>query len=499
MSHSDAATKVRGEIGDAQRARPGARWLWLSVVALVSVAVGAHGLTESFWRDETYSAELASRPLGLLLRTLGTTDAPHGTYYVFLHFWTAVSTSETWIRIPSLVAFVGAVALAAELGRRRFGYLSGTAVAALLVGNPLFSYYAHEARPYALAALLLTGAAAVLLWSEQPPGTARWIGFTVLSVGAVYMSIFTLIGVAALLAGVSLMQRRLLKAALVAGAAVLAASAPLLWVAKGQAELGGWIGSPGLRDAAYALLGLLGSPRIAVFAFLLLAVAVVLSLRQPRTGDVHDVRPVLIPSAAAALAQPGLLLLVSVIATPVFVPRYGLAVIPLAALAAAAICWAPSQRIRLTGGLAALGVVGIGLSLTVADRERPNDAAPAAEHILTGAAEGDCIAYSQAWARPGVDYYLRQGSAAPLDVPVMAGGQTARAAEDLYAHEGDPSKILNQLESCQRVWVVGYDDAGDWHPVPDVGSQAVETLRPAATVTDEQVFDGLRVELLDLE
>jgi mannosyltransferase len=119
--HEDPAPGPAG----ASARRPGALrrqggWLVIAVPAVTSLAVGGYGIGgASLWRDEAYTKDAITRPVGQMFALLGHEDAAHGAYYLVMHVVTAViGTSATALRLPSLAAMVIATASTAAIGRR---------------------------------------------------------------------------------------------------------------------------------------------------------------------------------------------------------------------------------------------------------------------------------------------------------------------------------------------------------------------------------------------
>lgn len=129
-----------------------ARGEWGPVVAAGLVAGWGLGAW-SLWEDELFTWNLATQlPLERALHLIGMDRHPPG---YFLAMWALgrVGESDAWVRLPSAVASVGAVAVVGRLGRR-LG--AGNAPAWLLALLPFFAVYASMARSY--AGMLLVGA-----------------------------------------------------------------------------------------------------------------------------------------------------------------------------------------------------------------------------------------------------------------------------------------------------------------------------------------------------
>ena len=148
------------------------RVLLLAVcLATPALALGRFG--QSLWRDEGTSVWFARLPLATLLA--GLCDPHPAGYYLFLKAWLAGGEGEFWLRLPSLVAAVLAVALTYRVGQEAGGGRWAWLAALLLAVHPLQSWYAGEARMYALAQSL----GLVAVWQglrllRQIRGTHRW-------------------------------------------------------------------------------------------------------------------------------------------------------------------------------------------------------------------------------------------------------------------------------------------------------------------------------------
>jgi mannosyltransferase len=113
-------------------------WLVIAVPAVTSLAVGGYGLGgPSLWRDEAYTKDAITRPVGQMSALLGREDAVHGAYYLVMHVITAVTgTSATALRLPSLAAMVIATAFTAAIGRRAAALALAPVPSAVRAGAP---------------------------------------------------------------------------------------------------------------------------------------------------------------------------------------------------------------------------------------------------------------------------------------------------------------------------------------------------------------------------
>ena len=182
----------------AESPRSSAAW-WLFPPLVLAVLGGwLVARRYGFWYDELYTAEVA--PLGLrrlaeaLIRGEGTIeylrDAPpsyNAPYYAITHLWLTVTPfgpDEVGLRMLSLVAATGAVAVFTRTVGRLVDNRTGLIAGFILATNPFVVAYAGEARGYALA-LLATSLAALGLarWLDAEPGALLLYGVAACAAG----------------------------------------------------------------------------------------------------------------------------------------------------------------------------------------------------------------------------------------------------------------------------------------------------------------------------
>src|SRR3990172_2789750 len=154
--------------------------------------------TKSLWFDETYSVFIARQALVDIPRMLQTYDTHPPLHYVLLHVWMALfGSGEASIRIPSVLASVGAILLTFFLGRRLAGDRVGLLAAALLAVSPFQVTSAQEARMYPFLTLFGLGAS-YALWLALEEGRRRhWTAYVLLMVLALYTHHFAFLLLAA--------------------------------------------------------------------------------------------------------------------------------------------------------------------------------------------------------------------------------------------------------------------------------------------------------------
>jgi mannosyltransferase len=123
-------------------------------VLAISLQVRTRALDSPFWLDEGLSVGIASHPLQAIPAVLRQDGSPP-LYYVLLHFWMGVfGRTEAATHALSLVFALATVPVGLWFGRALFGTRAGWACAVLCAVNPLLSAYAQETRMYSLVALL---------------------------------------------------------------------------------------------------------------------------------------------------------------------------------------------------------------------------------------------------------------------------------------------------------------------------------------------------------
>lgn len=407
--------------------------------------------TPALWLDEAASAHDAGRSLGSLIDFLSHRDAGLGAYYLLLHVWTRAGEGEAWLRLPSALAMVAAVALVADLARRWWGNASAVASGLLLALSPMASRYAQEARPYALAVFLAVAAIWCLWRAGTRPGRVGWVGYAVAValLGVVHVfALLTLVAHPLLLAARRANGAggpRPWKAWLVAVAAGLLAPALVGAAAFRQRVTISWIQPPSLSTLGDAFTAMAGTTAFLV----LLGTLAVLGLRCDR----------LTVALVAWFGVPPLLLALLGLLTPAFLPRYLLVCAPaLALLAGAAFRRLGSWHAGLVGVLA-LAVAWVPLTQMRGPAGHGPDYRSAARMIAADCRADDAVQETLDTLRV-LPYYLRDSSCQPR-----------RVSGSLPA-------------SFHRVWVL----QPDWQRTKPSGVTGLRQVRA-------ETFPGLRVSL----
>jgi mannosyltransferase len=503
--------------GPAERSNGFSRltsWLVIAVPAATSFVVGGYEIGgPSLWRDEAYTKDAIARPVGQIFTLLGHTDAVHGAYYLLMHaVASAIGSSATALRFPSLCAMVVATACTAAIGRRTaalaqqansadHGRLNVPALTGFLSGMvfataPYMTYYAQTARSYAIVTMFAT-IATYLLLRAYPDGRWRW--WSAYAAAAALTGLFNLFGLLILAAhGVTLLLTdargqkgrgqkergqkgrgrwigRVPLRWLTACAAALIVLGPLLRIAHGQQEQIAWLTRPDFSTIKRLLEDFAGSKELlAPFALLVFVGVVVACLPD-------DWRP-LNPAAIALpwlIVPPFLLIAVSYV-KPVYYERYvefclpalailvGAGLVGIVRLASAA----PVRRMGLAWvpvALAAVVVLGLAAMLVGpqgAIRQtaaRPDNLRLASAIVAANEQPGDVVFYI-----PLDSQVLGTGYPAPFErLRDIALAESPIASGTLTGTEiTSPALLKSRFTDVRRVWVV--TGAGNYKfPVPN--------------------------------
>ena len=423
---------------------------WLLPPAVLAVLGGwLVARRYGFWYDELYTAEVAPEGLGRLfdafVRGDGTIaylrDAPPSynfPYYVVAHLWLALTpfgADEVGLRLLSLVAMTGAVAVftraVTRLGDRRTGLVAGLVMAT----NPFVVAYSAEARGYALALLAVSVAALGLArWLDGEP--SLWL-YGVAAAAAGLAHWFALLVPAALaVAAVVLRRRRAVPVVIVSAVAAVPA---LAVVATALANGVGGSGAEWIRDVGLAVPRLVLRSWVAGSWFLLVPMVVAVAVGAAQRGRARTVALCWVALPVAAVTVGGLF-------RPVYVDRYLLpAVVGLAVLAALGVAACPPRwrTVALAGLLAPALVVTAG-NVVRGPRE---DVRGAVALVAAHHRPGEPVVAAARWDALGVEHYTRRHHPRlggdlvlpPAPVPVAATVWVVRRASG--GVKGDGTKL----------------------------------------------------------
>ena len=376
--------------------------------------------------DEAVTLSAARRSPAHLYGLLGHTDAPLGLYYAGMHTWLALTswlglpTTEWVARLPSAAGIVASVFALMMLMRPWFGPSTALLAGAVFAVFPLATFYAQDARPYAL----VTGAflaSTLALRRALEHDAMRWYAiYSVLVTTTLYLHLFAIYAVLtqALLIASRVQLRRW---AVALGAALLSA-VPLLALAAGQSGEVGWLPAESPLTVLSAVVRIAGSAALVAVAAV---VAVTLLVR--RAGRLRMNRPMAFLLAWAV--APTAMLIVVGLAVPDLVARYALVSGPaIVGLLAVAIVRVGGSRGRV---LAATAFV-TALATTITQQAQPykyEDYRSAADAVADHARTGDVVLFLPASVRLGFDAYPPTGTDdhPVIDIALAPGGAPVHA------------------------------------------------------------------------
>ncbi len=454
---------------------------WLATgPPLLTLVVTLWGITgPSYWRDEAATLAATGRPFGRMIAMLGNVDAVHGVYDTLM--WPVVrvfGTGELATRLPSALAMTaatsGVVAIGQRLVTRPAGLVAGVVFAVL----PEVSWFAQDARSYALVTALAVAASYLLLRVLDSGGQRRWLLAYAAGLAALgSLNIFSLLLVPAHALTMALTARRrrgdprwearpsgrgplLARWAAAAGAATVLDS-PLIVLGWQQRHQIGWIRPDGLAGAL--TMRLLIGPEPLTITTLLITACAVAGAAAGRPRQLRACWPPRLLSLALPWALlPATVLVAASLLHPVWLFRYVLFCIPAVAL----LIGATVTSLGRQGGTVALAVIVLlGLPMQVTSRHElghGDDIRGVDQVIAAHRRPGDGVYWAQDGMRTLAGAYP-YGLARLRDVAL---GRTAAAAGRLYGSNVTGPLLRARLLTARRLWVV---EIHDDDPVPLLG------------------------------
>jgi hypothetical protein len=332
----------------------------------------------ALWFDELFTAEVTRIPLGDLVSAVvsgeGTTSYLAGVppsynapYYVVVHLWTSLPGpgGDTSLRVLSLLATAGGLALVTRAVTRLAGRGTGVLAGAVLAVSPLVLEQSVEARSYGLAVLATGGAVLGLVrWLQDPPRGLLLFGLAGAGMGLMHWYAVTALA-AFVVAALVLRRRAALPVVGVGALAVLPAAA---MVAVNLASGVGGRNAEHLRSTHGRLAGLAldawANHRVPLLVLLLALMAV----GAVRAAGVRAV-------ATAWATVPLVLLTLGELVRPLYLPRYLLVGLLGVGVLAAAGAWALPRPARLpaAGLLLVLSLLACQPVFDRGPRERGDD------------------------------------------------------------------------------------------------------------------------------
>lgn len=172
--------------------------LAMLLLVLAAFALRVHRLDYQALRgDEAFALLFAQQPLGEMLPSLATIEPHPPLYYATLHLWTSLlGQGEFAARFLSVLVSILMIPMIYRLGAVLCGVKAGWLAALLGAINPFLIWHSQDVRMYSMLACL--GLGSVLLFSlalergSKSGEKGLWVGYVILTVGALYVHYFSL-------------------------------------------------------------------------------------------------------------------------------------------------------------------------------------------------------------------------------------------------------------------------------------------------------------------
>jgi uncharacterized membrane protein len=414
------------------------------IILLSAIVVGAavfrfiHIGQESLWLDEGVSAGIARLPWSDFSKLMWRREGNMVLYYLLLHGWMKLGTSEAWLRALSAVFSIATVPFIYLIGREVRSRATGLIGALLFALSPFAIAYAQEARSYSLVCFLLTTASWCLLRREW-----KWWAATMALAG--YAHLFAVLVLAAHLLYLGLLKVPLSqwrKSAI--WLAVSLAPAGLFVVLKSAGQLN-WIPPLTIAQMKAGFGEFAGGGDLALAIFFLSVLGAVITWR----GPVRENRTLFI--WLWLLLPIGIIVGVSLV-HPLLISRFLVISLPALLLAAA---FALSDVPKPVSALLLLAIVFFSIRTVVLGWRTPtkDDWRSATAYVLSKSSPQDGIVFHQALGRQPFEYYAARLHA--KNDPLVI--SPARGSRLTYRDfEGDPEeKLAVKIQNAPSVlWVV---------------------------------------------
>lgn len=441
------------------------RWITAGIPAGVAAFLGLWQISSfSFTQDEAATLAAVRRPFGSMLAMMGHIDAVHGAYYIIMHLVAKLGTSESVMRMPSVLAMAGAAWLIAVIGTRLAGVKVGLTAGMLLAVLPFSTEYSQDARPFALATFLAVVAYySFVLFAESGARNATvWYSIALAACGLV--NVFSLLiilpqAVTLALSPVRQLRQRLFAIAVVAAMLVVF---PVGWLAAREVGQVGWEQRPSMVVVLAIFVGL---------ATVTTASWAIASRSLEEAGTVgaevkstatFGTAPLVRLTAPWLIAPIGLLLAASQIRVPslggtsqtitgtgIWEPRYLLFCAPALALLIVAIIGRLPQKVMAVAMVAAVAGTFAGQAL-IRPRVSSDDIRAVSSLLRSESRPGDAVIFPNIAKRLIKDAY-------PLGFERLrdVGLDTSTADRNsLYGLNVGDSVLWRRLAGTERLWVV---------------------------------------------
>ncbi|MCE1247661.1 MAG: glycosyltransferase family 39 protein [Firmicutes bacterium] len=121
----------------------------MTIILIIGAVLRFYKLSNpSLWLDEGHMLWIGLKPLGEIIPFVNTYELHPPLYYLFMHFWLKLGTTEFIIRIPSVVAGVAGIYAVYLMARESAGHRTALLAAAFSSFSCFEILFCQEARMY---------------------------------------------------------------------------------------------------------------------------------------------------------------------------------------------------------------------------------------------------------------------------------------------------------------------------------------------------------------
>jgi 4-amino-4-deoxy-L-arabinose transferase-like glycosyltransferase len=194
------------EIGPA---RPGPI-PFLTLVTVANLSILLFELDrQSLWADEVMSLEVARSSVAEMARYFRIVPEQHPLYYLLLKAWIFFGTSESALRLFSVLFGAASLWMLYFLTRALFDDVLARLSTVLLGFSPFYLYFGQEARMYTLLGFLAIASSYLFIGFTRTPSRMWAAGYVVSGILGVYTHVFFFFALAAHWTFLLLRDRRL--------------------------------------------------------------------------------------------------------------------------------------------------------------------------------------------------------------------------------------------------------------------------------------------------
>lgn len=181
------------------------------------------------------------------------TDTHPAGVQIFLYYWVKLfGWNPFWIKLPFAIAGTASVFLVYKIGQQWYNEKTGLISAAFFAVSQFTIFHSQTARPYAMGLffiLMMVFFWNKILFSQEKPDKATYIGFTIATWLAAIMHSFSIAQAGLIyVTGLFLLNKRNIKAYLLSGGVALLLFSPNLYILYQQlivdGSIGAWLSMP---------------------------------------------------------------------------------------------------------------------------------------------------------------------------------------------------------------------------------------------------------------